>query len=129
MLVVRPARPAERASVLGILDGAALRTDAKRVWTAIEREDVLVATPDHGDRLLGALVLDGSEIANVAVRPGRRGQGIGRALVAAAADRRDRLVAAFDPDRRPFYEALGFDVEPVAPDDPTTDRLRGTREE
>lgn len=51
------------------------------------------------------------EIVAVAVRPGRRGQGIGSALVSAAASRREELVAGFDSDVRPFYESLGFEVE------------------
>jgi GNAT superfamily N-acetyltransferase len=62
-------------------------------------------------RIVGALVLDGEHVAAVAVRPGRRGQGVGTALVEAAAARRDRLTADFDSGVRPFYESLGFDVE------------------
>ena len=56
-------------------------------------------------------MLDGEEIVAVAVRPGRRGQGVGTALVEAAADRRERLTAGFDPGVRPFYESLGFEIE------------------
>ena len=41
-------------------------------------------------------VLDGEEILAVAVRRRRRGQGIGSALVEAAGDRREELVAEFD---------------------------------
>lgn len=80
-----------------------------------------------GERVLGALVLEppaaapgwarergaDAHVAAVAVRRRRRGQGIGTALIEAAAARADPLTAAFDADRRPFYEALGFDVEPV----------------
>lgn len=124
---VRPATDAERATVLSILDGAALETDAERVARAIERDAVLVATAADGDRVLGALVLDGDEIANVAVRPGRRGQGIGRALVEAAAARRDRVWASFDADVRPFYEALGFVIVPADDDAVGRARFRGRR--
>jgi len=68
-------------------------------------------------------VLDGDHVDAVAVRRRRRGQGIGTALVEAAADRRDRLTAEFDADLRTFYEGLGFVVEET--DEPG--RLRGVR--
>ena len=114
---VREATPGELPAVMGVLDGAMLDVDAASVAERVP-EDVLVATagaeaPDD-DRILGALVLDGDEIDAVAVRPGRRGQGIGTALVEAAADRRDRLVAEFDAGVRPFYERLAFDIEPAS---------------
>ncbi len=101
---VRPALPDETATIRGILNAAMLEVDA----TALRDGTTLVAV--DGDRVLGALVLDGREVDAVAVRPGRRGQGIGTVLVEAAAARRDRLTAGFDPDVRPFYESLGFDV-------------------
>ncbi|WP_435348388.1 GNAT family N-acetyltransferase [Haloarchaeobius sp. HRN-SO-5] len=115
---VRTARPGEAQAVAGVLDAAMLRTD--ELGPALARDDVLVATA--GERLLGALVLvprdgDGSpsrlHVDAVAVRPNRRGQGIGRALVEAAADRCDaeqRLTAGFGANVRPFYESLGFEV-------------------
>lgn len=115
-LDVREARADELAAVLNVLDGALL--DAPPA--AVREGTTLVAGEDG--RLLGALVLDGDEIRAVAVRRRRRGQGVGTALVAAAAARRDRLVAEFDPRVRGFYEALGFDVEPVDGEQ----RLRGT---
>lgn len=107
---VREARPGEHAAVMAVLDAAMLDTDPGAVRERIP-EGVLVA--DEGGRLLGALVLAGEEVEAVAVRPGRRGQGLGTALVGAAADRRDRLVAEFDAGLRPFYEGLGFEVEPA----------------
>lgn len=113
---VRGARDSELTAVLNVLDGAALETDAGSVQEGIDRGDVLVAVSDADDgtdaeTVLGALVLVGQEIEAVAVRRRRRGQGIGSALVATAADRRTRLVAEFDAGVRPFYEALGFEVE------------------
>jgi GNAT superfamily N-acetyltransferase len=95
----------ETAAVRGILDAAMLRVED----AALEEGTTLVAAVEN--RLLGALVLDGEEIVAVAVRPGRRGQGVGTALVEAAADRRERLTAGFDPGVRPFYESLGFEIE------------------
>ena len=128
---VRAATADELASVLGILDGAALETDAERVRAGIERGDVLVAVPgdaagtDGTERTpVGALVFDGDEIANVAVRRRRRGQGIGTALVEAAADRREVLVAECDADVAAFYESLGFDLTSLE-----GGRCRGRRDE
>jgi GNAT superfamily N-acetyltransferase len=118
---VREATPDELPAVLNVLDGGALATDADLTRESIDRGAALVAvapsdgTTDSGadGPVLGALVLDGDEIAAVAVRRRRRGQGIGTALVRAAAARRDRLTAAFRSEVRPFYESLGFAVEPI----------------
>ncbi|MFB6088041.1 MAG: GNAT family N-acetyltransferase [Haloarculaceae archaeon] len=119
-VTVREATVDELAAVLGVLDGVALETDAERMAASIDRGDALVAVTerrsDADGTIVGALVLDGAEITSVAVRRRRRGQGIGTALVAAASDRRDRLVAEFDERARPFYEALGFTVELLAED-------------
>jgi GNAT superfamily N-acetyltransferase len=115
---VRAARPDEREAVAAVLDAAMLRTD--ELADALDRDDVLVAAA--GERLLGALVLVQGEDAGgehrhvdaVAVRPNRRGQGIGSALVVAALDRcgpDEQLTAVFDADVRPFYESLEFDIQ------------------
>ena len=116
---VREARVDEEASARGILNAAMLEVDDE----TFERAAVLAAVED--DRTLGALVLDESEIDAVAVRPGRRGQGVGTALVEAAASRRDKLTASFDPGVRPFYESLGFDVD-CGSDGEGDRRCRGT---
>ncbi|MFB6165755.1 MAG: GNAT family N-acetyltransferase, partial [Haloarculaceae archaeon] len=120
----------------GILDAGMLATDADVVGAAIEGtaapgavagddgsapSDVLVAAADGV--LLGACLVLGEEIDAIAVRPGRRGQGIGTALVEAAADRRERLVVAFEPDVRDFWASLDFELEPVA----DGERIRGVR--
>ncbi|MFB6139994.1 MAG: GNAT family N-acetyltransferase [Halosimplex sp.] len=138
---VRPAIPGDLTGVLGVLDAAALETDADRIRASIDRGETFVAVrdgpgsgPDDGSStVLGALVLvdageatgDAGEAAGdddtdtvhidaAAVRRRRRGRGIGTELIAAAADRHDRLVGEFDPGVRPFYESLGFAVEPIA---------------
>lgn len=111
MTAVREAAVADLPDVLNIIDGAALRVDVDGLRERIASEDVLVAVEEG--RVLGTLVLDGDRVAAVAVRRGRRDQGVGAALVEAAADRRERLTAAFDADLRPFYEKLGFDIEPT----------------
>jgi GNAT superfamily N-acetyltransferase len=105
-----------------VLDGALLELDVDVLRDAIDRGDALVAV--EGERVLGALVLVESEIEAVAVRRNRRDQGIGTALVATAADDRDRLVAEFDPRVRPFWASLGFEIEPAG----EPDRYRGVLE-
>lgn len=134
---VREATPDEEPTARGILNAAMLEVDD----ATVERSTLLVAVAGDGDgdgngdsngdgdtdgdddRLLGALVLDGDEIDAVAVRPGRRGQGIGSALVEAAGARRDEVTAHFDPGVRPFYESLGFDIDCSI--DRGNDRCRG----
>lgn len=136
---VRDADPDERAAVAGILDGAALAVDHETLPDRLAAGDVLVAEAEG--RILAALTLDRTHgatgtgrggdgagigggrahdgtarIEAIAVRPGRRGQGIGSALVRAAATGCDRLVATCDGDLAPFYEGLGFDLEPTGPD-------------
>jgi len=125
---VRPATVAELPDVLNVLDGGALAVDSGRLRSALDRDAVLVAVagPSENERVVGALALDGEEITAVAVRPRRRGQGIGTRLVEAAADRRERLVAEFDAGVRPFWRGLAFEVRPLDSGDRL--RFRGVRE-
>ncbi len=133
---VRPATRDDLAAVMGVLDAAMLEVDAATVERWIDAGDegaVLVAVEDS--RVLAACALDAHEAAHpdardgtahvdaIAVRRRRRDQGVGSALVEAAADRWSRLTAEFDADLRPFYESLGFEVEPVG-----DGRYRGVRE-
>lgn len=104
-LRVRGATPNDWTTVRAIVEGSMLELREG----ACPRRSTLVATVEG--RIVGALVLDGNEIGAVAVRPNRRDQGIGSALVEAAASRRPRLEARFDPSLRPFYESLGFRIE------------------
>lgn len=116
---VREATIDDLPAIMTVLDGALLELEVALVRDAIDHDDALVAV--EGSRVLGALVVVGEEIEAVAVRRMRRDQGIGSALVAAAAERRDRLVAEFDPRVRPFWASLGFEIEPA--DEP--ERYRG----
>ncbi len=101
---VRPATVDEYVTVRSILEAALLEVDSG----LLRRSSVLVATEEG--RILGALVLRGSEIEAIAVRPRRRGQGVGSSLINEADTRRPCLSAGFDPSVRPFYTALGFEV-------------------
>ncbi|MFB6256473.1 MAG: ubiquitin-like small modifier protein 2 [Haloplanus sp.] len=115
---IHPAGVDDHLDVLRILDGAMLEADAGRVRERIGAGAVLVATVD--DRPVGALIRDGDRVTAVATRRRHRDRGVGSALVRAALEGRGRLVAEFDPDVRPFYESLGFDIEAVG-----DGRLRG----
>lgn len=123
---MRLAHPGEWPEVMAVLDAGLLETDPARVRDAISAGDVLVAV--EGERVLGVLLLDPPSgvppsrgpargdwavVEAVAVRRRRRGQGLGSALVEAAADRHRRLVAGFDGRTRSFWEGLGFEVRPV----------------
>jgi len=131
---VREATPDDRVAVANVLDGAMLDTDPDRLAASLDRGETLVGVGDDGesaatgvpadDRILGALVRDGDRIVSIAVRRRRRGQGIGTALVEAAGQESGRLVADFDERVRPFYESLGFEIEPVEAE---TGRYRATR--
>lgn len=114
MRVRSPRTDEERVAARSICDAAMLDLYEDPTW--------LVAVAEN--RVLGALALDGNEIVAVAVRPGRRGQGVGTALVEAAAECRPRLVARFDDRVHAFYEALGFEIEPAT----QSDRYCGVRE-
>jgi len=115
---VRLAREGDLPAVMNVLDAAMLAVTPEQVRAG----ETLVAVEEK--RVLGALVLSGERVVAVAVRRARRGQGVGTALVAAAADRSERLVAEFDTEVRAFYESLGFTIRDI--DEPG--RLRGIRE-
>lgn len=119
---VRTAVDDDALEVRRILDGAML--EPGDVEARIDEGDVLVACDSRGgttadrERILGALVLEprdgrGAHVSAIAVRRRHRGRGIGRALVASALEREDRLTARFDDGVRPFYETLGFSIEPI----------------
>ncbi len=122
---VREATPGELPAVLNVLDGGGLATDYDSVERALAAGDVVVAVAGHAgreERVLGALVLCGAEITAVAVRRRRRAQGIGTALVEAADDRRQRLLAEFDDRVHPFWASLGFETRKLG-----DNRHRGQR--
>jgi GNAT superfamily N-acetyltransferase len=112
-VLIREASPRDHLGVMQVIDGANLELSAETVERRIEADRVLVADDDN--RIVGALVTvardDGAHVEAVAVRRRRRGQGIGSGLVEAAAEHWTPLTAEFDPDVRPFYDDLGFDVE------------------
>ena len=142
---VREARSEELPAVATILDAAMLDTENLRA--RVRAGDVLVAVAGEAGtgeaensesvRILGVLVVEppavapewarnrdaAGHVAAVAVRRRRRDQGIGTALVEAAATSvgtEGLLTAGFDADLRPFYEGLGFEI--VATE---TGRLQG----
>jgi GNAT superfamily N-acetyltransferase len=107
---IRTAAADERGDARTIFDAAMLDVDPD----TLDSGTVLIAVEEQ--RLLGALLVDGSHVHAVAVRPGRRGQGIGAALIETAASRRGTLTATFDRRVKPFYKALEFEIEPLEAD-------------
>lgn len=120
---IRTAEEPELPTVLSILDAAMLEADVGVVRDRLGG-GVLVAV--EADRILGTCVIEvdpvPSEVAAIAVRPRRRGQGIGTVLIDAALDRWGDLVAEFDENARPFYASLGFEIEQLG-----DGRCRGVR--
>ena len=110
-MTVTTAEEDDLAAAMNVLDGADLDVSVATVRTAIDRNHVLVARSETGT-VLGALVCvdrdPGVRVDAIAVRPNRRDQGIGSALIEAAGDRWDVLVARFEPGLWPFYDSLGF---------------------
>lgn len=123
---VRTATDADALDVRRILDAAMLEPGS--VEDRIENGNVLVAGDRRGgtseggegsERVLGTLVLKsldgerGAHIGAIGVRRRHRDRGIGRALIDRAIERDGRLTARFDDDVRPFYERVGFAIEPI----------------
>jgi GNAT superfamily N-acetyltransferase len=107
-VVVRPAAPDDLVALMRVLDGALLDVDAEAVRARAAAGEVLRA--DDDGRTVGVLVRDGPLVRAVAVRPDRRGEGVGRALVDRASAATDRLVADCRPGVAGFYESCGFRV-------------------
>ncbi len=105
---IRPARTAEADAVIALLDQAMLSFDRRSIRDRIHRESVLLAT--HREDLSGVVVLAGGHIEAIAVKPSRRDEGIGRALIEAVFDRSDRVTAGCHPQARAFYRALDFSL-------------------
>ncbi len=125
---IRPATPDELAAVRNVLDGAALAVE-RSLSEAIAEQVVFVAVSER-ETVLGAVVLSGREITAIAVRPGRRGQGIGTRLVDAVerttgettGTHQQALVAEFDASVAKFWRSVGFTSEKVE-----RGRFRGER--
>lgn len=111
-LDLRSAQHDDALAVRSLLDAAVLAVEG--IDDRIEAGDVLVATVDG--RIVGVIVLeprsDVTHISAIAVMRRRRARGIGTALVEAASQD-GPLTAEFDERVRPFYESLGFEIEPA----------------
>ena len=120
---VRTAASDDVLEVRRILDAAML--EPGDVEARIAEGNVLVAGDECGgatdskrERVLGTVVLEprdgpGAHVSAIGVRRRHRGRGIGTALIDRAIEREGRLTARFDDGVRPFYERLGFSIEPI----------------
>jgi len=110
------AEESDLVSVMNVLDGADLDVSAATVRRALDRSLALVARSEAGT-VLGTIVCVDREpevlVEAIAVRPNRRGQGIGMRLIEAAGDRWGPLLARFEPELWSFYESLGFVKAPA----------------
>ena len=134
-LSIHTATDEDFLAVIGLFEAALLDVETDRLRALLTDTDpgfVLLATTtgrssdsrSTGRRPVGAIAVDtafgcdpghrNAHIVAIAVRPQRRGRGIGRTLIELAADRvaPRPLSARFDPRVRPFYAACGFDIEP-----------------
>jgi GNAT superfamily N-acetyltransferase len=113
-VVIRPAFVRDHLGVMRVVDGANLELPAETAERRIDDGTVVVADDDN--RIVGVLVAvprdEGVHVEAIAVRRRRRAQGIGSALVDHAAREWSPLTAEFDAATKPFYESLGFDIEP-----------------
>lgn len=122
---IRQADSDDLVGVMRLFDGALLDTDPDRIRDLLTDSRGCILVAGEG-RPIGAVALvtepeevddlpwpDAVYIAAIAVRNERRGRGIGRSLIAAAADRAAPrpLAATFDERVRPFYTACGFAIE------------------
>jgi len=121
---IRTAIPDDLDAILQILDAAALETDRKLTRESVAAGRTVVAVEEG--RLLGAAVCSpaesGVQIDAIAVRKRRQAQGVGTALVEVIVEDHKCVIAEFDERVRPFYESLGFEIEPTS-----DGRLRGSR--
>ncbi|MFD1565276.1 GNAT family N-acetyltransferase [Haloarchaeobius amylolyticus] len=125
-MFVRTATTDDALEVRRILDAALLepgdvegRIDAGDVFVGGDRRGGSARDGDATDRILGTVVLEplerksGAHVGAVGVRRRHRGRGIGSALIETALEREGRLTVRFDDGVRPFYERLGFSIEPI----------------
>ncbi len=118
-MVVRIAKPGEFTEIMSILEGALLDVRSDEVRSAIDSELVHVYV-DH-NQLIGVIVTNcankcpravddqfdaGIHIEAVAVRPNRRNQGIGRALIMTILACYDSATVTFEEHAKSFYDAL-----------------------
>ena len=123
--LIRRAGPGDLVDVMRLFDGALLETDADRIRDHLTGRRGCLLVGGEG-RPVGAVALinetetvdglpwpDAVYISAIAVQAQRRGQGVGRSLITAAADRAAPrpLSATFDERVRPFYTACGFEIE------------------
>lgn len=123
----RAATQEDVVAVLRLIEGALLEITPKAVREAIESETDVVCVALRNDRIIGTAVFRdtpaGGHVVAIAVHPQRRGNGVGRSLIGYGADRFETLSAEFAEKVTPFYERLGFTIEPIEGSDRYQGRL------
>ena len=122
---VRQATIDDHVDIMRLFDGALLETDADRIRSQLDGDcgTMLLAVDSRpvGAIALSTEVIDDRpaewptavQITAIAVSKQRRGRGVGRRLIAAAAEwaAPRALSATFDERVEPFYIACGFEIE------------------
>ena len=125
-VAVRPADPDDHVDIMRLFDGALLETDPNRIRSQLTGERGCLLVAERGGRPVAAVGLwtgpvddrptewaEAVQITAIAVTTARRGQGVGRALIDAAADwaAPRSLSATFDERVLDFYTACGFTID------------------
>ena len=124
LLSLRPGRPDDAPRLSAIAAAAKAHWDYPAEWLAIWREQLTiqpalltsawVRVAERAGVPVGFIAVDGDaggcEIIHLWVLPAAMGQGVGRALVAAALGRAGgrTIEVEADPHAAPFYERVGF---------------------
>lgn len=118
--MIEPATPDDRVPIRRVLDGVSLTvTDLEqslmdgRVLVARPEKTIVGAVvvaepPDSVVQVIPESVNPAAGIEAIGVLGGRRGSGIGSALVRAALERWEPLVVDCRPAVAPFWESVGF---------------------
>lgn len=105
---IEGATAADATAVVTLFDRALLSFDRETITQRIDRGTVIVARQPNG--LCGALLFAGNYVEAIAVKPGWRNRGIGRAMIERLAEERAPLTAGCREQVCPFFRSLGWTI-------------------